>query len=226
MILTPSIPEVFERDLPSSCKQVLLVVSKSAEAASAVLWPLERSESSSSWQVVSPATLVSLGRSGMAWGAGEHTSTSPTGFRVKREGDGCSPSGIFRLPFAFGYAKETEGLRMPYVPVTPTLCGVDDPESRFYNQVVDSAEVVRDWSSDETMLREDGLYRWGAFVAHNPDGTPGMGSCIFLHLWRGAGQPTAGCTAMSEECLVRTLRWLDAKREPRLVQILAEWCDA
>lgn len=219
----PRIPEVFLRDLPPSCEQLLLVVSQRAEATDALLWQMERTHSAAMWQVVAPPISVSLGRSGMAWGSGEHTSPAPNGFRVKQEGDGCSPAGVFRLPFAFGYAPEAPGLQVPYVPVTPTLCGVDDSASQFYNQVVDSSAVVRDWSSDETMLREDGLYRWGAFVAHNAEGTPGGGSCIFLHLWRGSGQPTAGCTAMSETDLVQVLHWLDAERAPRLVQTLADW---
>lgn len=219
----PRIPEVFSRDLPPSCEQVLLVVSEYAEATEALLWQMERSHSSTPWQMAAPAVPVSLGRNGMAWGEGEHKSNAPTGFRVKQEGDGCSPAGIFRLPFAFGYAKETPDLRVPYMPVTPTLCGVDDPNSQYYNQVVDSSAVIRDWSSDETMLREDGLYRRGAFVAHNPAGSPGSGSCIFLHLWRGPGIPTAGCTAMAENDLVRVLHGLDAKSEPRLVQTLADW---
>ena len=67
----------------------------------------------------------------------------------------------------------------------------------------------------------DGLYRWGIVVGHNPANQPGAGSCIFIHLWRGPGQPTAGCTAMSEENLPRILAWLDPALDPRLVQWIA-----
>src|SRR4029078_1066192 len=107
-----------------------------------------------------------------------------------------SPAGVFRIPYAFGYAPQSEAgwLRVPYRTLSPTVSGVDDVQSRYYNQVVDSAEVKQDWDSAEIMRREDGLYRWGAFVAHNPRNEPGGGSCIFLHVWRGYGSPTAGCT--------------------------------
>jgi len=40
---------------------------------------------------------------------------------------------------------------------------------------------------------------------------PGNGSCIFLHIWRGPGQGTAGCTAMPEEILLDTIHWLNSK---------------
>jgi len=104
------------------------------------------------------------------------------------------------------------------VPISETLLAVDDPQSRFYNQIVDSAQVVKDWASTEFMRRADGLYRCGIVVAHNPANQSGAGSCIFMHLWRGEGQPTAGCTAMSEENLKRVLAWLDPALEPRLIQ--------
>jgi L,D-peptidoglycan transpeptidase YkuD (ErfK/YbiS/YcfS/YnhG family) len=154
---------------------------------------------------------------------GEHHAEAPAGFRVKKEGDGCSPAGIFRLPFAFGYADTAPDLRLKYVPVTSTFTGVDDVKSKYYNQVVDAASVTVDWEGHETMRREDGLYRWGAFDAHNPANVPGGGSCINLHLWRGPRRPTAGCTAMAEADLVRVLQWLDPAKEPRLVQGLAGW---
>jgi L,D-peptidoglycan transpeptidase YkuD (ErfK/YbiS/YcfS/YnhG family) len=134
-------------------------------------------------------------------------------------------AGVFRIPFAFGLASAADAawLRLPYTPLTPTIIGVDDPKSRYYNQVVDNTKVQRDWDSNEAMMRHDGLYRWGAFIAHNPHGTPGLGSCIFLHLWPGPGKSTAGCTGMSEADLKTVLAWLDPAKEPRIVQGLETW---
>jgi L,D-peptidoglycan transpeptidase YkuD (ErfK/YbiS/YcfS/YnhG family) len=169
---------------------------------------------------------VSLGRNGLARGEGEHyVEAIPSDFRIKQEGDGCSPAGVFRIPFAFGYGnRDAAGaVRLPYVHVTDQLVGVDDVKSKFYNQVIDASTVVPDWESRETMLRPDGLYRWGAFIAHNPQIRSGGGSCIFFHLWSGPGRPTAGCTAMAETDVVRLLAWLDPAMEPRLVQGLSGW---
>lgn len=213
------IPDLFAPDLPEACRQVLLVTVPHEQSTSADLRMLERT-SFLEWRQVQETIPVSLGRSGLAWGLGEHSVAAPAGFRAKREGDGCSPAGVFRLPFAFGDAGVSE-FRLPYVSITESLMAVDDPQSQFYNQVVDSARVTKDWISTELMHRDDGLYRWGAFVAHNPANLPGAGSCIFLHLWRGEGLPTAGCTAMSEDSLKRVLAWLDPAKEPRLVQWIA-----
>ncbi len=221
---TPIMPRFFETSLPASCQQVMLVLSPHAESVPARLWLLER-EGTGGWRTIAGPLSVTLGRKGLAWGEGEHTTQAPAGFRVKREGDGCSPAGVFRIPFAFGLANAEEAawLRLPYTPLTPTIIGVDDPKSRHYNQVVDNAKVERDWDSNEAMIRHDGLYRWGAFIAHNPNGIPGLGSCIFLHLWPGPGESTAGCTGMSEEDIRTVLRWLDPGKDPRIVQGLESW---
>jgi len=186
---------------------------------------LERESADDEWHAVAGPIDVNLGRNGLGWGEGEHQMPQPTGFPIKHEGDGRSPAGVFRIPFAFGYppASEATNVRLPYIPVTETLAGVDDVNSKYYNQVVDASTVTKDWDSNETMLRPDGLYHWGAFIAHNPGCEPGRGSCIFFHLWSGPGQPTAGCTAMAEENVVKLLSWLDPAKEPRLVQGLKEW---
>ena len=217
----PSIPAVFANDIPCDCFQIVLVLSPSLRSITAKLWMLVRASTADGWRSTEDTIPVTIGRNGLAWGDGEHSAGPPAGFLMKQEGDGCAPAGVFQIPFAFGYAESANGLRLPYRAITPTMFGVDDVASSFYNQVVDTNEVSKDWTSDETMLRADGLYRWGASVAHNPQNKPGAGSCIFLHLWRGPESPTAGCTAMAEPDLIRVLRWLDTAKKPLLVQGLA-----
>jgi L,D-peptidoglycan transpeptidase YkuD (ErfK/YbiS/YcfS/YnhG family) len=46
---------------------------------------------------------------------------------------------------------------------------------------------------------------------------PGNGSCIFLHIWRGPGQGTAGCTAMPEQNLKEIIHWLNSKSSAALL---------
>src|SRR5204863_116593 len=68
-----------------------------------------------------------------------------------------------------------------------------------------------DWNSSEKMRSID-LYRLGVIVSYNMSQTvPGNGSCIFLHIWRGPGQGTAGCTAMLQEKLEEIINWLNSK---------------
>ncbi|MGB8354426.1 MAG: L,D-transpeptidase family protein [Chthoniobacteraceae bacterium] len=215
-----SIPEGFARVLPVECRQVVFVAGDGVTSCKGGLWMMGREDSSSAWSAVAGPFPVDLGRNGMAWGRGERGPGAPVGFRIKHEGDGCSPVGIFRIPYVFGYAAAAPGIGLRYVPITAASVGVDDGRSRYYNEVVDADKVGRDWRSGEVMLRKDGIYRWGAFVAHNPDNVPGGGSCIFMHIWYGPGHGTSGCTAMAEGDLLRVLRWLDPGREPRLVQVV------
>ena len=219
----PRVPRLFASDVTSDCRQMMLVLSPHERSVRAQLWLLERE--GSGWRVERGPLPATLGHRGLAWGAGEHTAAAPAGFRLKREGDRCSPAGVFRLPLAFGTAGAAQAawLRLPYTPLTPTIIGVDDPRSRHYNQIVDSALVARDWASHEAMLRHGALYEWGAFIAHNPERTPGHGSCIFLHRWPAPGKGTAGCTATSTPHLRAILAWLDPAKEPRLVQGIAGW---
>lgn len=220
----PRIPELFAQDVPDDCRQVMLVLSPEDTSFEAELWLMER-DPDLSWHAIEGPLPVTVGRRGLAWGKGEHTAEPPDGFRLKREGDKCSPAGVFRVPFAFGIPPpvEADWLRLPYVHLTEDIIGVDDPKSRHYNQVLDASKVARDWDSDERMNRHQKVYRWGAFIAHNPNAVPHAGSCIFLHLWTDPGRSTAGCTAMSETHIVRVLEWLDPAMNPRLVQGLDSW---
>ena len=79
---------------------------------------------------------------------------------------------------------------------------------------------VFDWKSSEKMLAVGEQYALGVFVAYNSYPiTSGNGSCIFLHIWKDSATPTAGCTAMERPSLERIVAWLDAKKNPYLVQL-------
>jgi D-alanyl-D-alanine dipeptidase len=167
---------------------------------------------------------VILGRSGLRWGRGLHT--APRGAPIKKEGDGCSPAGIFTLDDAFGDLPpgKSGALHWPWRQMTATHAGVDDPRSRYYNRVVDSLTVKKDWASAENMVPQSGVYHRGVIVRHNWDQRPRGGSCIFLHIWQTPHTPTAGCTAMSARDMQRVIAWLDRAKQPRLVQFPhSEW---
>jgi D-alanyl-D-alanine dipeptidase len=176
------------------------------------------------WEVVRSSWRVTYGDSGMAWGIGVHP--LPKGTLFKREGDRRSPAGIFELGTFCGYdSVAPAGVRYPYTQSTSTLRWVDDPQSIYYNKMIDEKKVPKrvkgktQWRSAEVM-KFDGIdYRYVIFVKHNPDGIPGKGSCIFLHLNSPTRTPTAGCTAMDEEHMLALLRWIDPEKKPLLVQI-------
>lgn len=159
-----------------------------------------------------------IGRTGAAWGVGLHGSGAPAGHAgpLKHEGDGKSPAGVFALRGSYGYAAAPPaGSTLPYHQAVATTECVDDPASRHYNSIV-TRDAGADWKSAEQMRRPDELYTWVIDIAHNPAATPGAGSCIFFHVWHGAGSTTVGCTAMDEPRLADLLASLD----PHAVYVL------
>lgn len=198
-----------------NCRQLVVVISPDEAATSAQLLCFQRK--TNGWQLAFPAFDASLGRSGLAWGRGLHGDMP--GYQ-KKEGDGKSPAGIFTFGKAFGYAAPLEApyLKLPYVQAHEHLECVDDAQSVYYNLLVDKRLFTVDWQSSEQMRRKDEQYKWGIFVEHNTPAQASAGSCIFFHIWASPGAPTSGCTAMSEENLLKVMGWLDPAAKPLLVQ--------
>lgn len=209
-----SIPEL------NRARQLLVVKTADWAAVPATLELFERKDGGVWKSHAGPFPAVT-GRSGLRWGLGLHGG-APAGAAGKREGDGAAPAGVFELDQAFGSApaEAARFLKLPYIMATADLEAVDDPASRHYNRLIHRSEVPQpDWRSSEKMLNKDGLYRWGLVVRHNWDQRPGFGSCIFLHLWRGPGLGTVGCTAFAPETMDMLLHWLDRDAHPLLVQL-------
>jgi zinc D-Ala-D-Ala dipeptidase len=167
------------------------------------------------WESLGAPSPVKIGRSGLAWGRGLHGQGRIEGFDggEKKEGDGRSPAGAFRLRKTYGYAATPPaGSAIAYEPMTTTLQCIEDTTSAFYNQIVDREKVTPDWSSTDLLRRKDGLYELIAFVEHNTAPVqPGAGSCILLHVWTSDTTPTAGCTSMPLDALRTVIAGLAAE---------------
>ena len=171
------------------------------------------------WRQRGPAIPVRLGRAGLGWGRGLIVTRSLPG-PIKTEGDDKAPAGVFRLSRVFGYAQQAPATKMPYLPLRATIVAVDDPGSRYYNQLIDESKIAHhDWQTSERMILADDRYKWGVVVENNVPPKAGAGSCIFLHVWKSPETATSGCTAMSEKNLWAIIRWLDPARRPLLVQL-------
>ena len=201
--------------------QLVLVVAKNWNADQAWLRRFERT-AGGKWRPQGDAVRVTLGRNGLAWGRGVHGAALGPG-PVKVEGDGRSPAGVFTFATAFAYQPEElwKPVHMPMHRVTARTVCVETIDSKSYNRIVEEGDQTpQDWVQTDKMLRPDGLYRYGLLVNNNaPDTEPGAGSCIFFHIWRRPGAPTAGCTAMNTAAIQVILAWLDSTRQPVLVQL-------
>ncbi|MBP7341415.1 MAG: L,D-transpeptidase family protein [Smithellaceae bacterium] len=130
----------------------------------------------------------------------------------KREGDGRTPSGLFRLGTAFGY-DETIDTRLPYRRALPDDVWIDDVADPDYNRWVKQSQTRA--SSFESMRRADDLYKYGLVIEYNTDPVvPGRGSAIFFHVWAGPKSTTSGCVAVAEEDIRKILAWLDPAARP------------
>ena len=124
----------------------------------------------------------SLGRSGASY--------------LKREGDGASPKGAWRLQRLFYRADRMlpprSGLRPLVLHAHDGWC--ETVGDRNYNRLVRIPYAT----SHETMQRPDHLYDIVIETSHNErPRIQGHGSAVFFHLRRPDGGPTAGCIGVS-----------------------------
>ncbi len=182
-----------EKDVPS-CQ--LILVTKDVSGTTARCY-----EKAGIWRFVASIGIVGchVGRNGIAL--------------EKTEGDGCTPSGFYRLGHAFG-CKPKPDTKMPYRTVTANSYWVDDPESVHYNTWVESS-VNRDWSSAEHLWAYQESYAYAVVIEYNTvNPLPLKGSAVFLHC---GTKPTAGCIAVSEADILALLRWLDPAKTPGIL---------
>jgi D-alanyl-D-alanine dipeptidase len=200
--------------------QLLVVRTVGMNAVSGTLAAYDWNPETKRWVPREKSFPIVVGKNGLAWGEGLHESELKTG-TPKREGDGRSPAGLFDLGPAFGYGPKPANVKLGYLRADSLLVCVDDPASRYYNQLVRADTVPRrDWTSAERMRLSSDAYRYGIVVAYNfRKPVAGRGSCLFVHLWGGPSAGTLGCTAMTEARLLDLLGWLDPARRPLLLQV-------
>ena len=136
--------------------------------------------------------------------------------RSKREGDGATPVGRFRLLGCFyrpdrGPRPRT-ALRLE--PVGPADGWCDDPQDRRYNRPVALPYPAR----HERMWRDDHLYDVVVDIGCNRGPiVAGRGSAIFLHLARPDFGPTEGCVAIAPRHARRLLERMGPRTRIEIV---------
>lgn len=125
----------------------------------------------------------------------------------KREGDGGTPKGTFRLRQLWWRADRhpRPSTFLPVRAIRPDDAWCEDPASRHYNR---SIRLDRDAAGDR-LTRDDNLYDFIVEIDHNTQPRiAGRGSAVFLHLARENFSPTAGCISMTKSAMLRLLRRL------------------
>lgn len=116
----------------------------------------------------------------------------------KAEGDGATPVGTHRI---VGMLYRPDRVARPNTWAQPIRVGdlwSDASGEAGYNQPVRAPYP----HSHEALRRSDPLYDVVWITDWNyPEARAGKGSAIFLHQWRNAGYPTAGCIAFRRDVL-------------------------
>ena len=122
----------------------------------------------------------------------------------KREGDGGTPRGTFRLRRLWWRA-DRMARPMTHLPVRRIRSDdgwCEDPRDRHYNQPI---RLNPDHPGDR-LKRADHLYDFIIELDHNTrPRIAGRGSAVFVHLARPGFAPTAGCVALKADALRRLI---------------------
>lgn len=147
------------------------------------------------------------------------SSIGPKGWGKRRQDDGRSPEGVFRVKVTFSTTQHAPG-RMPWRRRLPTSNVTDDPGARYNTWVEESGRT----NGDRPAMR------WGLVVDYNnvrlqpgagPAPVPLAGSGIFYHTSSPGHRwsPSEGCTQVGDPNAMRwLLTWLRPDAQPRIVQ--------
>ena len=143
------------------------------------------------WLLAGPLALpVALGRGGIR--------------ANKREGDGGTPRGTFRLRRLWWRAdRMTRPMtQLPVRRIRADDGWCEDPRDRHYNQPI---RLKPDHPGDR-LKRADRLYDLIIELDHNTrPRIAGRGSAVFIHVARPGFAPTAGCVALKADALRRLI---------------------
>lgn len=180
--------------------QLLVVYNEQCADYKAVVVVMEKTENG--WQTKLGPIPAGVGKNGFA-------ETDK-----KKEGDGKSPTGLFRLGQLFSYESKVE-TEMPFTQTTNEDKWIDDPESEDYNRHIRGKTKAK---SFENLLLENDFYKYCMVIEYNTNPVvKEKGSAIFLHLGEEIPGSTSGCVAIDEENMLWILKWLNPQLNPSIL---------
>ena len=139
------------------------------------------------------------------------------------EGKKTTPKGTFDIGFCYGLTQPETGLR--FKQLTSSSVFVDDPDSQYYNMLVDRYVLSGDVSYENTydQFANKNYYSTCIFIEHNGDGetvgtaSPNMGSVITICGKNGNLNSTFGCIDITTNDMYYLLRYLDEEKNPVII---------
>ncbi|OPJ61408.1 L,D-transpeptidase family protein [Clostridium oryzae] len=142
------------------------------------------------------------------------------GFKDDRhEGDMSTPTGKYHFLFAFGLV-DNPGLKIPYRVARENDYWAAGSTLDNYNvwKHYEGSNPEKDLGGYEKLWVEE-LYKYAAVIDfnYNTDKVLGKGSAIFFHIARKNSTGTAGCVSVSEEDILKILKWMDPDKKPCII---------
>jgi L,D-peptidoglycan transpeptidase YkuD (ErfK/YbiS/YcfS/YnhG family) len=186
-------------ETPATARQLLTVEAKVARTTYATLRTWRRA--GTCWVAAGGPYTARLGRNGLS--------------SNRREGDGTTPTGTYRIGRTMYGNEANPGVRFRY---RRLRCGDwwdEDPSSPTYNrfQHVRCGTKPPFGGASEGMWEQPRPYPFLAVIEYNTHPVvPGRGSGMFLHAQTGG--PTIGCVSLRKDQLRAVLRWLRPSDAP------------
>ncbi|MFC9746104.1 L,D-transpeptidase family protein [Streptomyces niveus] len=180
----------------------LITVKASGSYATVTAW----AKGASGWKAQFSTASGRVGSNGVTDGA------------TRRQNTYTTPTGTYTMTEGFGV--EAGGTAMPYTVVDRTHWWVQDPESKFYNQM--HTEAGADFPLTESgergsehLINYPTQYAKALVINFNRwPAAPGRGAGIFLHI-NGSGA-TAGCVSVPRSTMDRIMGWITPAAHPRI----------
>ncbi|MGW6392826.1 L,D-transpeptidase family protein [Streptomyces sp. NPDC055103] len=180
----------------------VITVKASGSSATVTAWQ----KCSSGWKAQFSTSAGRVGSNGVVDGATRQQSTYTT------------PSGTYTITEGFGV--ESGGTAMPYTKVDDRHWWVQDPESKFYNQMhtaegADFPLTEAGERGSEHLINYPTQYAKALVINFNRwPAVPGRGAGIFLHV-NGSGA-TACCVSVPRATMDRFMAWVKPSANPRI----------
>ncbi|MFR9674192.1 L,D-transpeptidase family protein [Streptomyces sp. TR02-1] len=170
------------------------------------------------------ATVTAWAKGASGWKSAFSTSQGRVGSNgvvpgsSRQQGTWTTPGGTYTLTEGFGV--EASSTSMPYTVVDDRHWWVQDPESKFYNQMhtAEGADFPLQESGErgsEHLVNYPDRYANALVVDFNRrPAVRGRGAGIFLHI-NGSGA-TAGCVSVPRATMDRIMAWIEPGNHPRI----------
>ena len=189
-----------EQDL-GECRQLIVVQSSGTQC---LLYFFEKGEKEWTQSDAIPSAPGIVGENGVT--------------TDKKEGDGCTPAGIYALGPCYG-EEASSPTAMDYHQIVEGDYWVDDAGSKFYNKFVHEAvfEERFGWETGEDLFASLRYYRYMVVIGYNTDPiVPGAGSAIFLRC-QADETVTSGSVGTKDATVFAIMRWLDPEAAPHIL---------